>query len=243
MDRVEWPIVSTGVRSLLFAIWSLIGNDISHVAAGNGALISCNSIGASHRVSAKGLISPAMKTVRFSDIVKRSGQPESYTLWVAPNKDAEFRRALKAHRVMTVHQETVGTKSDYGTVGFTGDKSASLLIFPKSLTSFEGKRVVGIKYELLKAAPREAPSKQKRSREPRKKPRPKRTKQPQDSNIIPFVREEREESSEQSAAPRKRQGSRVQREIRKVMKALKAGKAVAAYEMLEALESSLSDES
>ena len=95
----------------------------------------------------------SMQTVRFSQVVAQSGQPEPYTLWVAPEKDPEFQSALKQQRVMTVHQETVGAKKDYGEVGFSGDHQSTLLLFPKSLKAFEGKRVIGVKYDLLAPAP------------------------------------------------------------------------------------------
>jgi hypothetical protein len=184
-----------------------------------------------------------MSTVRFANVVKKSGKPEPYTLWTDPKKDAEFQRALKAQRVMTVHQENVGAKSDYGSVGFTGDKSASLLLFPKSLASFEGKHVVGIKYDLLESPEPGARAKPKPSRQPAKAPKPKRTSKHPANNVISFAKEAKEEApkEERTPAPKQRPPNRLQREIRKVMKTLKAGKAVAAYEMLERLEGRLSD--
>jgi hypothetical protein len=144
---------------------------------------------------------------------------------------------------MTVHQETAGSKSDYGSVGFTGDKSASLLLFPKSLEPFEGKRVVGIKYELLESAEPAAPAKPKPSRNPAKTRKPTRTTKPRASNVIPFVMEAKKEAAlklKRTPTPKKAPPTKLQREIRKAMKTLKAGKAVAAYEMLEKLEANLS---
>ncbi|HEV7867191.1 MAG TPA: hypothetical protein VGO90_05885 [Chthoniobacteraceae bacterium] len=94
-----------------------------------------------------------MKTIRFSQVVAQSGQPEPYTLWSAPEKDQDFQAALKQQRVMTVHQETVGAKKDYGEVGFSGDHQSTLLIFPKSLKAFAEQRVIGVKYDLLAPAP------------------------------------------------------------------------------------------
>lgn len=174
-----------------------------------------------------------MSTVRFSNIVERSGQPAPYTLWTDPKKDKEFQRALKAHRVMTVHQETVGTKSDYGEVGFTGDKNASLLMFPKSLAPFDGKRVIGIKYDLLDSPEPTTSAKSKTSAKPAKKPKAKRTEKPPESNVIRFVKEEKEPPKPKPAAARELGHIGRQREIRKVMKTLKAGKAVAAYRCLK----------
>lgn len=94
----------------------------------------------------------ATETIRFSRVVEESGQPETYTLWVKPNQDKAFSTLLRQNRVMTVHQETVGPKADYGLVGYTEDRHRSLLVFPKSLKSFEGKRIIGIKYDELKGA-------------------------------------------------------------------------------------------
>jgi hypothetical protein len=53
-----------------------------------------------------------MKTVRFSGVVARCGQPEAYTLWTAPESKREFQTSLKQHRVMTVHQDGQGIELD-----------------------------------------------------------------------------------------------------------------------------------
>lgn len=90
-----------------------------------------------------------MKTVRFAELVATAGAPESYQLWMPPAKDPVFQRAVKAHRVLTVHQENVGTKKDFGVIGFHEEPHARFLVFPKSIREFEGRRVVGVKYGLL----------------------------------------------------------------------------------------------
>src|SRR5439155_22235201 len=89
------------------------------------------------------------KTIRFSVLVQECGPPELMTLWQGPKDNKEFQKALADHRVMTIKQEPVGTKKDVGIIGFVETKSASYLIFPKSLRAYEGRRVVGIKYDLL----------------------------------------------------------------------------------------------
>jgi hypothetical protein len=89
-----------------------------------------------------------MKTVRFSQIVEESGRPEPHLLLVEPIKDRALQRAIKAHRVMTIRQETAG-KKDYGIVGFAEAVRGQVLIFPRSLKQFSGKRVVGINYDLI----------------------------------------------------------------------------------------------
>lgn len=88
-------------------------------------------------------------TVRFAQVAKECGRPEPLTLWSDPEKDPAFQAAVQRSRVMTVVQETVGTKKDFGVVGFHRVEHASYWIFPKSLREFEGKRVIGIKYDLL----------------------------------------------------------------------------------------------
>ena len=90
-----------------------------------------------------------MKTARFAEVVEKSGKPETYLLWVPAPQDKAFQRALKDHRIMTVHQELRGAKKDFGIVGFHEEPNAQFLLFPKSLRRFEGRRVIGINYELF----------------------------------------------------------------------------------------------
>ena len=105
-----------------------------------------------------------MGTVRFSKIVETAGKPIVHTLWIEPAKDSVLQNAIKANRVMTIHQRPAGTKTDYGTVGFEKKVSGEVLIFPKSLRAFADKRVIGVNYDLLDwpAVPRsqEAPKPQ-----------------------------------------------------------------------------------
>ena len=89
--------------------------------------------------------------MRFTRVVERSGKPHVHTLWVAPEKDAELKRALGSHRVMAVEPSGATNKTDLGVVGFNPHehKGAQILIFPKSLKPFEGARVVGVKFDLV----------------------------------------------------------------------------------------------
>jgi hypothetical protein len=90
-----------------------------------------------------------MKTVRFTQVVERSGQPAVHAFWVAPEKDREFQRALKTHRVLTVAAIGKG-KADAGHVGFENyTPGAQVLIFPKSLRPFEGAKIVGVKFDMV----------------------------------------------------------------------------------------------
>ena len=90
-----------------------------------------------------------MGTIRFSKIVETAGKPIVHTLWIEPAKDSVLQNAIKANRVMTIHQRPAGTKTDYGTVGFEKKVSGEVLIFPKSIGAFADKRVIGVNYDLL----------------------------------------------------------------------------------------------
>lgn len=94
-----------------------------------------------------------MKTARFSDLVETAGRPSPHTIWVDPKDDPELQRAIKAERVLTVHQANVGQSKDYGTVGYEADQQAQFLIFPKSLKLFRDRRVVGINYDKVETPP------------------------------------------------------------------------------------------
>ena len=89
-----------------------------------------------------------IKTVRFSDVVEKASRPEPYTLWQKPASDRNFQSALKNHRVMTVQESETGT--EFGIVGFNQSRNARYLVFPKSLKQFENKRIVGIKWDLIR---------------------------------------------------------------------------------------------
>ena len=93
-----------------------------------------------------------MKTARFLSVVQKSGRPESYLALSDPAKDKDLQKAVKKRRVMTVFQETVGTKADRGTVGFEPGHGRQFLIFPKPLKAFVDRNIVGIKYDLWKDA-------------------------------------------------------------------------------------------
>lgn len=82
-------------------------------------------------------------------MVDACGTPEKVDLWTDPRADKSFMAAVRENRVMTLKQETVGTKKDFGTVGFLQERNVSYLVFPKSLTAFAGRRIVGVRYELV----------------------------------------------------------------------------------------------
>ncbi len=90
-----------------------------------------------------------VKTTRFADVVEKAGAPEAYTLWQKPAHDRHFQSQIKNNRVMTIQQSESGT--EFGIAGFKERKNARYLVFPKSLKRFENKRIVGIKWDLLRA--------------------------------------------------------------------------------------------
>ena len=93
------------------------------------------------------------KTIRFDAQVKQSGTPVQVTLWTKPDDDPDFMRAVKEDRVATVIQHNVGTKKDYGLVGFYPQERATYLIFPEPLPHPNETKIVGLKYDKL-ATPR-----------------------------------------------------------------------------------------
>ena len=89
------------------------------------------------------------KTARFADVVDAAGKPEPYTLWQKPSQDRHLQSAIKNHRVMTILK--TDASSEFGIAGFKEAKGASYLVFPKSLKRFENRRIIGIKWELVKS--------------------------------------------------------------------------------------------
>jgi hypothetical protein len=89
------------------------------------------------------------KSKRFADVVEAAGKPEVHTLWQRPLQDRTLQSAIKSHRVMTILKTDAG--SEFGMVGLKEQKGARYLMFPKSLKGFENKRIVGIKWDLVKS--------------------------------------------------------------------------------------------
>lgn len=177
-----------------------------------------------------------MKNVRFAQVVEKSGAPEPYLVLMDPKKDRTLRVAVKAQRVMTVMQETVGAKADRGEVGFHPGPHRQFLVFPKSLRAFANRAVIGIKYELLSST--DVPkSKRASSPRPLKKSKPKATppakvrreKTPDassNSKVVAFRPPAEAEDEDEEVAELKKQ-------VRHAMKVLEEGKAVAAFNLLK----------
>jgi hypothetical protein len=87
------------------------------------------------------------KTVRFSQMIEKSGKPEVYTLWQKPSADRHLQSQIRNNRVVTILKSDSGT--DFGVVGFKERKGATFLVFPKSVKRFADKRIVGIDWSLV----------------------------------------------------------------------------------------------
>jgi hypothetical protein len=89
-----------------------------------------------------------VKTARFSQVVEKCGGPKVYTLWQKPAADRHLQSHIKNNRVITIQKSESGT--DFGVVGFKERKSATYLLFPKSLKRFADKRIIGIDWALVR---------------------------------------------------------------------------------------------
>lgn len=89
-----------------------------------------------------------VKTARFAQVFEKCGNPQVYTLWQKPSTDRHLQSQLKNNRVMTILKSESGT--DFGIVGLKESKDARYLIFPKSLKSFAGTRIIGILWALVR---------------------------------------------------------------------------------------------
>jgi hypothetical protein len=89
------------------------------------------------------------KKVRFSQLVKASGKPQTVILWTRPRKNSSFTKAVKQNRVLTVVRGHKNAK-DFGLLGFHEQPLASYFIFPEPLPLDSDVRVVGIKYDLIR---------------------------------------------------------------------------------------------
>jgi hypothetical protein len=171
-----------------------------------------------------------MKTARFAAVVKASGEPETHLLLVSPDKDKLLQAAIKTRRVMTVHQDAVGNKADHGKVGFEPGRARQFLVFPESVSKFDGLRIVGINYDLLKGRPSKEPAKRgekaprSTSEEEKSKPR-----NPPREKLVRFTKPRREdELDEENEAIRD-----IKNQVRHAMEVLEQGRQVAAFNLLK----------
>jgi hypothetical protein len=89
-----------------------------------------------------------VKTARFSQVIEKCGKPQVYTLWQKPSADRHLQSQIKNNRAVTILKSESGT--DFGIVGFKEGRGAAYLVFPKSLKSFAGKRIIGIDWSLVR---------------------------------------------------------------------------------------------
>ena len=98
-------------------------------------------------------MSHSVPIVRFSDLVKHFDPAQLMTLWSDPKTDKSFMRAVAENRVITITLHNVGTRKDFGIVGFDPKPSATWVVFAKPLSAATGTKVIGVKYELLEEPP------------------------------------------------------------------------------------------
>ena len=87
--------------------------------------------------------------MRFGDLVRSAGRPQTVTLWTGPKKDRSFNQARRQNRVLTVVQKPTTKHKDFGIIGFHEEPHAPYLVFPRPLPKDQDSRVVGINYQLL----------------------------------------------------------------------------------------------
>jgi|NGEPerStandDraft_6_1074524.scaffolds.fasta_scaffold108202_1 hypothetical protein len=101
------------------------------------------------RKAAQPKSAPVAKQIRFSELVKKCGRPETVTLWTTPEDNPPFMKAVRENRVLTLLLKPHGNHPDVGEIAFHQRPNALYLVFARSLPEESGARVVGIKYDLL----------------------------------------------------------------------------------------------
>lgn len=89
------------------------------------------------------------RTARFALVVEKVGQPQSYVLWQEPKTDRHLQSQIRRGHIMTIARSPGGR--EFGAVGFLQRPGALYLEFPKSLKRFADRRIVGIKWDLVKS--------------------------------------------------------------------------------------------
>ena len=177
-----------------------------------------------------------MKSVRFSRVVEASGAPDEHLVLTDPSRDKTLQAAVKACRLMTVFRGARGSKAHHGEVGFKVGPIRQYLLFPKSLHRFEGRKVVGINYELLergkiRARGERIPPVRKHTPAPGHLPRRKSgwKTTPLSDKIVPFEPEESPLEDEQM--------TELKRQVQRAMDHLEKGRAAAALNLLKRIVS------
>jgi hypothetical protein len=181
-----------------------------------------------------------VKTARFADLVREAGKPEPYIPWQDPAHDPAFRKALRENRVLTVHQETTGNRSDYGMVGYMKENRGNLLIFPKKLDAWEDRRVIGIKYDAISPPGRSEPAKaERKSARPSRRTEPDRSEKLRAAFAVVRSDEPKEPAKVEADREEERpddlaaEVKRLRRGIDRARAALEKDKPVEAYKILK----------
>jgi hypothetical protein len=162
--------------------------------------------------------------------------------------DPVFHKALEAEKILSLSDESHGSRAEFGTVGYDKKRHGQLLLFPKSLKAFADTKVVGIKYDLLEESAsdnsgsthRPRPDKPLKKKSPAKKStKPVKAKKAEPiskkvskkelkkdpKKVIPFPRKQKEEDEDVD--------SEIKAIVRQAMHALEKGNSVAGYNLLK----------
>ena len=160
--------------------------------------------------------------------------------------DPDFHKALEAGKIMSLSDESHGSGTEYGTVGYDKKRHGQLLLFPKSLKSFADARIIGIKYDLLAedhGGDQEESSRSQQKETRRAKAKTPKTKakaksvvtkatnrkpaelKPVAKKLIPFPAKQQEPDGDED--------DDLKAFVRQAMKALEKGNSVAAYNILK----------
>jgi len=90
------------------------------------------------------------KTIRFGDLVRSSGRPETHAVWSGdPKKDRFLQKSIRENRLLTIVQEPTSTRKPSGQIGYHQHEHAMFLVFPRRLPGDVQSRVIGINFDLL----------------------------------------------------------------------------------------------
>lgn len=177
-----------------------------------------------------------MRTARFAAVIEAAGRPDIHVLLMPPEKDKKLQAAIRTHRVMTIHQERIRGKADYGTVGFDPGPSRQFLIFPRTISQFAGRFIVAIKYDALEG---HDPKARSRASEPDKTARRKQKSgaieadrpEPSRQKVIPFS----ETASQPHRNPEDEAIADGRHQLRNAIGFLEQGKYAAALKLLKGM--------
>jgi hypothetical protein len=133
------------------------------------------------RKAAQPKSAPVAKQIRFSELVKQCGRPETVTLWTKPKDNPPFMKAVRENRVLTLLLKPHGNHPDFGEIAFHQRPNALYLVFENSLPEENGARVVGIKYDLIAEQKTNGPV--AKAPEPKKGPKARRVTAP----VVPLI--------------------------------------------------------